>query len=92
MMQGETTMMTSSAYKMATAAASSSMTSEARMQANMASESKMTAESSSEARVARRSSFSRVSTSEMAAQEAVEYHQKHVRASSQERYLSRYVP
>ena len=68
------------------------MTSEARMQANMASESKMTAESSSEARVARRSSFSRVSTSEMAAQEAVEYHQKHVRASSQERYLSRYVP
>ena len=93
MMQSESAAMVSSSSKESKMAATS-MTSEAKMASSSsskmaASETKITA-ASSEAKVARRSSFSRVSTSsEMAAQEAVEYHQKHVRASSQERYLSR---
>ena len=92
MMKSETAEMVSHSKESSKMASSSMMaSSDTKMATTTSSETtKMASSTSAEAKVARRSSFSRVSSStEMAAQQAVEYHQKHVRASSQERYLSR---
>ena len=91
MMKSETAEMVSHSKESSKMASLSMMaSSDAKMATISSSETKMASSTSAEAKVARRSSFSRVSSStEMAAQQAVEYHQKHVRASSQERYLSR---